>query len=74
MAKPKNPRLFDYEIYTSDGHDRAATELTLWDLFAAASLAGMSANPNCSGEPEGYARSACDDADAMLEEREKRQS
>ena len=66
--KPANPTL---SVCNKDGCDSAPHCYTLRDLFAAAALAGMYADPNECDSAEELAAYAYEAADAMLKEREK---
>lgn len=77
--KPENPRLLTWEYEGDDCKDTVLlSDITLRDLFAAAALAGIAANPECvmrGVEPlehqAAYAKAAFATADAMLRERER---
>lgn len=67
-TKPSNP-----PIITSGDQAGVYSPVTLRDLFAAAALAGMFANPNYDASSLDFAKMAYDDATAMLAERERRE-
>ena len=75
--KPSNPPLFTFdhsrERFVQDGpleQVGLSTEITLRDLFAAFSLAGMTSKEERLSESERLAVAAYADADAMLKIRE----
>ena len=71
MSEPKNPPLFA-RVHTHGGTvQEYSTDITLRDLFAAFTLAGLNANPVIDINSETSAKIAYEDADAMLAEREK---
>ncbi len=70
--RPDNPKLFQWARLGDV--ERGETDITLRDFFAAAALAGLRTNDPGDTTYEVDAQDAYRSADAMLQEREKRET